>query len=48
MRFPDRRAEKGYIFGYPTTNIISRKDIANADIQTCDYYWLTKDWKLTE
>ena len=36
------------IFGYPTTNIISRKDIANADIQTCDYYWLTKDWKLAE
>lgn len=34
------------IFGYPTTNIVSRKDIANADIQTCDYYWLTKDWKL--
>ena len=36
------------IFGYPTTNIISRKNIANADIQTCDYYWLTKDWKLAE
>lgn len=36
------------IFGYPRTNIISRADIANADIQPCDYYWITKDWKVAE
>lgn len=32
------------VYGYPRTNIISRADIANADIQPCDYYWITKDW----
>ena len=33
------------VYGYPRTNIISKTEIANADIQPCDYYWITKDWK---
>ena len=32
------------VYGYPRTNIISKADVANADIQPCDYYWVTKDW----
>ncbi len=32
------------VFGYPQTNMISRKGVANANIQPCDYYWLTKDF----
>lgn len=32
------------VYGHPRTNIISKADVANADIQPCDYYWVTKDW----
>lgn len=32
------------VFGYPQTNMVSRKGVANANIQPCDYYWLTKDF----
>ena len=31
------------VFGYPETNMISSKAVANAKIMPCDYYWLTKD-----
>ena len=33
------------VYGYPRTNIVSKAEIANADIHPCDYYWETKDWK---
>ena len=33
------------VFGHPQTNIVSRKNLDNAEIQACDYYWITKDWK---
>ena len=33
------------VFGYPETNMISSKAVANAKIMPCDYYWLTKDVK---
>ncbi|MDO4922324.1 MAG: ABC transporter substrate-binding protein [Phascolarctobacterium sp.] len=33
------------IYGYPQTNIVSSDKVANADIQACDFYWLTKDWQ---
>jgi len=32
------------VFGFSRTNIISNKRIKNANIQPCDYYWVTKDW----
>lgn len=31
------------ILGYPKTNLVSSKNIANANIYPCDYYWVTKD-----
>lgn len=34
-----------FVFGYPQTNMISNKSVINANIQPCDYYWLTKDFK---
>ena len=33
------------VYGYPRTNIVSKAEIANADIYPCDYYWEIKDWK---
>lgn len=33
------------IFGYPETNMVSSKAVANAEMLPCDYYWLTKDIK---
>lgn len=33
------------IYGHPQTNIISSTKVANAEIQACDFYWLTKDWQ---
>lgn len=32
----------GLFFGYPKTNIVSRKNIEGAKILPADYYWLTK------
>ena len=32
------------IFGHPRTNIISGTAIVNAEVQPCDYYWVTGDW----
>ena len=31
------------IFGYPQTNMVSNLTVTGAEIQPCDYYWLTKD-----
>ena len=31
------------VLGYPKTNLVSSKNIANANIYPCDYYWVTKD-----
>ena len=31
------------VLGYPKTNMISNKTVANANIYPCDYYWITKD-----
>lgn len=31
------------VFGYPQTNMISNKNVKNADIKPCDYYWVTKN-----
>lgn len=33
------------IYGHPQTNMVSSDKVANADIQACDFYWLTKDWQ---
>ncbi|MDO4179307.1 MAG: ABC transporter substrate-binding protein [Phascolarctobacterium sp.] len=33
------------VFAHPKTNMVSSSAIANADIQPCDYYWVTKDIK---
>lgn len=33
------------IYGHPQTNIVSSSKVANANIQACDFYWLTKDWQ---
>mgnify|MGYP000396968082 FL=1 len=33
------------IFGYPETNMVSSKAVANAEMLPCDYYWLTKEIK---
>jgi cell surface protein SprA len=33
------------IFGYPQTNMVSNLTVTGAEIQPCDYYWLTKDTK---
>ena len=33
------------VYGYPWINIVSKTEIANADIHPCDYYWETKEWK---
>lgn len=33
------------IYGHPQTNLVSSTTVANADIQACDFYWLTKDWQ---
>ncbi len=33
------------VYGYPRANIVSKAEIANADIHPCDYYWETKDWR---
>lgn len=33
------------VFGYPQTNMVSNKSVADAEILPCDYYWLTKDIK---
>ena len=33
------------IYGHPQTNLVSSAKVANADIQACDFYWLTKDWQ---
>ena len=33
------------VFGYPQTNMVSTKAVKDADIQPCDYYWLTKEIK---
>ena len=32
------------ILGFPRINIISNTAIKNANIQPCDYYWVTKEW----
>ena len=36
------------VFGYPQTNMVSRSYVKNANIQPCDYYWLTKDFMPTD
>ena len=36
------------VFRYPKANIVSRTGITGADVQLCDYYWITKDWKRKE
>ena len=33
------------VFGYPQTNMVSNKSVADAEILPCDYYWLTKEIK---
>lgn len=33
------------VFGYPQTNMVSNKSVADAEIMPCDYYWLTKEIK---
>ena len=41
-----KAAEAGtVIFGYPQTNMVSNLTVTGAEIQPCDYYWLTKDTK---
>lgn len=37
-----------FVFGYPQTNMVSKKYVKNANIQPCDYYWLTKDFAPAE
>ena len=32
------------VYGYPRTNIVSSVGVANADVQPCDYYRITKEW----
>ena len=33
------------VYGYPRTNMVSKAEIAHADIRPCDYYREAKDWK---
>lgn len=33
------------VFVHPKTNMVAKSSIANANIQPCDYYWVTKDIK---
>ena len=33
------------VFGYPQTNMVSTTAVKDANIQPCDYYWLTKEIK---
>lgn len=37
-----------FVFGYPQTNMVSNVKVKNANIQPCDYYWLTKDFTPAE
>jgi peptide/nickel transport system substrate-binding protein len=36
------------VFGYPKTNIVSRTGMIHADVNPCDDYRITKDWKRKE
>ena len=36
------------VFGYPKTNIVSRTGIIHADVNPCDDYRITRDWKRKE
>ena len=33
------------VWGHPKTNMVSNKSVVGADIQPCDFYWVTKDFK---